>query len=193
MHSILNLFSSSTIFELLSLLSPFALNPLQKSKFNSKLSPKVPYRDIRLYLQACDNMVGGYDTVYRCFTAPYLMQSIDTRIVNRSNALTNWSYGENLLFTERMRVKTIFSSIFATISFPLMSFLLLIPFFRWILAYFLPKPGQGPSDNLLDNGHFTIKLWGKGIDPKNYEEKVILGSIVATAGDPGYRLKLYLS
>ena len=65
---------SSSLSQLGALSNPYCLNPLD------------PHQKAR----ASDCSLPGYDSLARAYTAPYLMQSVDTRVVNRSNALQAW-------------------------------------------------------------------------------------------------------
>lgn len=51
----------------------------------------------------------------------------------------------------------------------------------------VPKPGQGPSQEMLDHGFFTARLWGKATNPATGKTILAQGSIQAYNGDPGYR------
>ena len=103
-----------------------------------------------------------YDKVEECWESPYVMQSIDTRIVNRSNALSGWKYGRNVIYREFQGVSNVFAAMLATMLFPIVGLLLYIPFTRSWIKTLVPQPGQGPSQYLLDNGYFKAALWGKG-------------------------------
>ena len=63
--------------------------------------------------------------------------------------------------------------------------ILLFPPTRWISKKFLPKPGQGPSEEIQTKGFFTMKFWGKG-KSQDGKVKYMLGGLNAMTGDPGY-------
>ena len=44
-----------------------------------------------------NNYLIGYDFFLRCWAAPFYFQPIDVRVANRSNALINQKYGQNLI------------------------------------------------------------------------------------------------
>ena len=71
---------------------------------------------------------------------PWVMQSIDTRVVNRSNALSQWGYGRNLIYREFMAAPNMFAAIFTSAIFPLIGSLLFFSFTRYdnlLLFFFL--------------------------------------------------------
>jgi len=84
------------------------------------------------------------------------MQSIDTRIVARSNALFGWRYGRNLVYRELMAAPSVFAAAFTSFVFPLVGLLLYFPFTRALVKRIVPKPGEGPNQYLLDNGFFKV-------------------------------------
>ena len=55
---------------------------------------------------------------------PWVMQSIDTRVVNRSNALTDWRYGRNLIYRELMAAPNALVAVITSAIFPLAGALL---------------------------------------------------------------------
>ena len=55
---------------------------------------------------------------------PWVMQSIDTRIVNRSNALSGWRYGRNLIYREYSQAPNVLVAMFVSAVFPIVGALL---------------------------------------------------------------------
>jgi len=65
--------------------------------------------------------------------------------------------------------------------------LLLFPPTRWLLKRLvLPKPGQGPSEEMQKSGFFKMKFWGRGRNAATDREEICTGSLEAMRGDPGY-------
>jgi short subunit dehydrogenase-like uncharacterized protein len=181
--SILNIFESLSLTELMKLLNPFYLNPRDPLT----KQPEAPHNNRRLHAQSSDNLVMGYDSIAKKWTMPYIMQAIDTRLVNRSNALTNYSYGRNFVFSERMKVPGFLAALLGSVGLSLVQMLFFFPFTRYLLKGVLPKPGQGPSQDMLDNGYFTAEIWGKATNATTGEEHLVRGDVKAYNGDPGYR------
>jgi short subunit dehydrogenase-like uncharacterized protein len=62
--------------------------------------------------------------------------------------------------------------------------------FRSVLNFlqrFLPKPGEGPTEEVLNTGLMKERYWARGLD-KAGREVVIQGGLDASGGDPGYKL-----
>lgn len=180
--SMFNLFEAP-ISQLLRLLNPFFLCPRDPTT----KEPTIPYENKSLYSRACDNAVMGYDQVTSSWTMPYLMQAVDTRLINRSNALSGYRYGRTFVFTERMIVPNVFAAFFGTLALTVAQALIAFPVSRYLLKFVIPKPGQGPSQWMLDNGFFTARLWGRAVHPQTGAEVLVQGSVRAYNGDPGYR------
>lgn len=58
--------------------------------------------------------------------------------------------------------------------------------YRNIIKRLVPQQGDGPSQDMLDNGYLQIGFWGKGTGAGG-EEVVVKGGVYALHGDPGYR------
>ena len=69
------------------------------------------------------------------------LSGIDTRVVNRSNAVQGWRYGEGFLFSERLRVANPLVAALVSVSMAAAGILLLIPPLRALLKSVLYKPG----------------------------------------------------
>lgn len=55
---------------------------------------------------------------------PWVMQAIDTRIVNRSNALTGWRYGRNLVYRELAQAPNMIAAAIGSALFPIVGAML---------------------------------------------------------------------
>ena len=60
------------------------------------------------------------------------------------------------------------------------------PFLRNIIKAFVPKQGEGPNQDMLDNGFMNIGFWGQGHNSEGVEV-IVKGGVIAKNGDPGYR------
>ena len=124
-----------------------------------------------------------YDKKIKSWISPFLMAGINTRIVRRSNALSNFSYGQKFQYDEAVmtgkEVKGRLNGII--LSIPLM-FLAAKPgsFINKIFTIISPKPGQGPNKKERENGYFSFRFFV--FDQEGNE------SIFKVTGDrdPGY-------
>ncbi|MDT0582448.1 saccharopine dehydrogenase family protein [Brumicola blandensis] len=103
-----------------------------------------------------------YDADLKVWTMPFVMASINERIVHRSNALLGNQYGENFLYDEAMTAKSGFQA--WTFTLGLGAFMLgasISPIRNLLANKFLPKPGEGPSPEEQLNGMFDMRFYAK--------------------------------
>ena len=126
-----------------------------------------------------------WDHRMKCWTGPFVMAGINTRVVRRTNALLNNRYGADFRYSEVLSFPN------GAVGWMRANLLLLgmgcfigaikFSLSRWLLQnIFLPKPGQGPSRKKRDNGHFHMMIVGT---TKNNN---ILRVNVKGSRDPGY-------
>ena len=107
----------------------------------------------------------AYDNVYGGWIAPFIMAGINTRVVHRSNALSNNSYGTAFKYEEavvtgqggsgKQKARAAHWGANA------LMIGLAVPPIRWLLETFvLPKPGEGPSEKAQLEGNFDIVFLG---------------------------------
>jgi len=118
------------------------------------------------------------------WVGPFVMGPYNTRIVRRSNALTDWSYGRDFRYEEVMGFgNSLTSPVFAAgTSAGLGSAVIGMGFkpSRMVLDRVLPAPGEGPSEEDRANGRFRIEVHAQTTSGKRYV------ATVAAQGDPGY-------
>jgi short subunit dehydrogenase-like uncharacterized protein len=122
------------------------------------------------------------------WTAPFVMAGYNTRIVRRSNALTDWSYGRGLRYGEVMgcgrgvRGAAAAGGITAGLVGALagMSAAMTTAPTRALLDRVLPAPGSGPSAEARAAGWFRSELHAVASGGRRFR------AIVAGPGDPGY-------
>ncbi|MBU2880700.1 saccharopine dehydrogenase NADP-binding domain-containing protein [Psychrosphaera sp. B3R10] len=119
------------------------------------------------------------------FLAPFVMASINTKVVHRTHYLMQFKWGKSFLYDESMfmgtGIKGLIKSTMTT--FGLAGFMLMASFgpTRQILkSFMLPKPGEGPNDDVIKAGFFNVRLIGKMKSGKRVELTVF------GKGDPGY-------
>lgn len=127
-----------------------------------------------------------YDADIASWVGPFIMGSINTRVVRRSQALfAQWQEGYGTDFTYQEYAK--FSgplgwlpAMGVTTGAALFEFTLQTPL-RPLLKSMLPAPGQGPSEKTMNEGWFRCELYGRTKDGRK-----IRGQI-SDKGDPGNR------
>jgi short subunit dehydrogenase-like uncharacterized protein len=119
------------------------------------------------------------------WVGPFVMSSINTRVVRRSNALQGWSYGPRLRYREVMgfgsgplaaaQAGAVAGGVAA-----LVAGLSMRPT-RAVLDRVLPSPGEGPSERQRERGFFRIEIHARTSSGARYLCRV------AAQGDPGYK------
>ena len=124
-----------------------------------------------------------YDEDSKSWIAPFMMAGINTKIVRRSNALSNYSYGKNFTYDESIMTGDGFRGrIRAIISVLPLIFLSAKPgsLLKRIFNFFTPKPGQGPNENERENGYYSMRFYIR------YNDKSRALVRVTGDRDPGY-------
>jgi short subunit dehydrogenase-like uncharacterized protein len=113
-------------------------------------------------------MAAALDEGLAAWTMPFVMAPINTRIVRRGNALRGYPYGEDFRYEEAMLTGGgtggwIAASLgaFATRAF---TRVLRFAMGRRLLSRVLPKPGQGPSEEVRRTGGFEMLFIGDLVD-----------------------------
>lgn len=109
---------------------------------------------------------GEFDPEFKVFTAPFVMAAINTRIVQRSNALLGGAYGEDFRYDEAMMagrgIKGRFGALSAGAGFGGFMLAAVLPPTRWALEKFvLPAPGEGPTPEQQEKGRFDMRFHGR--------------------------------
>ncbi|HET6817887.1 MAG TPA: saccharopine dehydrogenase NADP-binding domain-containing protein [Mycobacteriales bacterium] len=149
---------------------PYSLSPARGKEPEVDDAPDVhgPFRDEDL---------GGW-------MAPFVMASFNTRIVRRTNALQDWSYGRRFRYRELMLAGR--GPVGAAKAAGIVGGLgmavagLALPPTRAVLDRVLPSPGEGPSEQMRANGYFRIEVHARTTTGARYVAHV------AAKGDPGY-------
>lgn len=131
-----------------------------------------------------DLMAPKHDDSLGMWLGPFVMASINTRVVRRSNALQDWAYGRRFRYREAMgfgegvgaRAKA------TALTGGLGAFVAGLSFAptRKLLDRLLPSPGEGPGDEARANGFFRIEVHTRTSTGARYVCRV------AAQGDPGY-------
>ena len=150
--------------------SPYSLNPIDK--INNSIRQSV-LKSVR------------WDNSFNKWTSPFLMSGVNTRVVQRTNAIAEFSYGENFRYNELssfdkgisgfLKACTMLMTL-AFLQFSMGSNTLL-----WMLKKTIfPKPGEGPSKGKMRRGFFKLRIIGF-INEMQKNSVIVLGD-----SDPGY-------
>ena len=155
--------SGGTIASMLNVVKEAAANPALRRALQN------PYllcpQDRRLATRQDSLMRPQYDAGFGAWLAPFVMASVNTRVVHRSNALMNYAYGEDFRYDEAMlagaglkgRLKAY------AIAGALGGFFAMaaVAPARWALTRFvLPAPGRGAISAVAREGVLRFALSG---------------------------------
>ena len=149
---------------------PYALNPQADRNGPDGKEPTLPV----------------FDTDFNEWTAPFIMSTIDTKVVRRSNALLGHPYGKDFRYDEAMLTGSgplgfAKASGIAASMFAMMAAMSIRPV-RNLIAPRLPAPGEGPSKQERETGYFDVRLVAQAPTPA--DEKII--AKITGDRDPGY-------
>lgn len=180
--SIRGSFSGGTVASMMELFSEISKNPsLRKVMANpyalcppsNQQKPKQPNLNFAQY----DKDAGAW-------SAPFVMAGINTKVVHRSNALSNYAYGTQFIYDETMLTgKGVIGGAMAVgASVGLAGFVAaaVIPPTRRILQKIVPQAGEGPTPKQQEQGFYDIRLIGLTDNGQRLTAKV------TGDRDPGY-------
>ena len=153
------------------LLDPYLLNP--KDSYTQEQKE-----------QSSDRVGIAKKNEINAWSGPFIMATANTRVVRRTEALLSLrqeSYGSNFTYQEHALHKTWFSA-FKSIVITAISVLVLMSPLKRAVKPFLPKPGEGPSEAVQENGWFDCKYI---VETEDGEKSVFN---MNAKGDPGYKV-----
>ncbi|MBW4518258.1 MAG: saccharopine dehydrogenase NADP-binding domain-containing protein [Scytolyngbya sp. HA4215-MV1] len=169
--SAFNLYDSQGIAHLR---DPFLLNP----------PPSPTQAEID---RNCDPQTPSFDPDINTWVAPFLMAPVNTRVVRRSCALAEgWqeSYGPGFTYQEYLKFDEPLAWLQATggtAGLALFASILQQPQLRSLLQPILPQPGDGPSEQTMQEGWFSCEVVGTALDGRKVR------GLIRDQGDPGNR------
>ena len=158
-------YADKSVFKVLN--NPYGLNPRDKMEGLDK-------KDLRKII---------FDNESKSWIYPFIMAGINTKIVRRSNALSNFQYGKEFTYEEATMagkgIPGFWKAILAL--FPL-AMIGINPnsFLKKIVNSFMPKPGEGPGIEKRKNGFYNLRFYIT-IDKKRKAFAKVIGD-----SDPGY-------
>jgi short subunit dehydrogenase-like uncharacterized protein len=176
-------FSGGTVASLLNVVKEAGANPALRKELANPYSicpegyaPAVRQPNVKS---------AQYDADFEAWVAPFVMAAINTRVVQRSNALSKQAYGEEFRYDEAMLMGSGLQGRAAALGMAagLGGFMVAsaLPPTRWALERFvLPAPGEGPSAEEQRKGFFDIRFLGTTDDGRSLRVKV------TGDRDPGY-------
>ena len=127
----------------------------------------------------------AFDDDAGCWTAPFVMAGVNTRVVRRSHALAGYPYGHDFRYREAVLtgrgpagwskgalMTLALGGLVAGISFS--------PTRRLLQRFFLPSPGEGPGPAAREAGFFNLVQVGR------LPDGTTIRSRITGDRDPGY-------
>ena len=148
--------------------NPYALDP----------EPEAPHPRI-------DGPVIGWNKELHMFTAPFFMAATNAPVVRRAHALAGHPWGDDFVFRELMstpgNARGLAMAAGVTAALGAMSAIMKRPRLRAMLQRRAPQPGEGPSAEKRERGHWKVRFVAEdGADRMTF--------VAADPhGDPGYQ------
>ena len=147
---------------------PYSLNPKGQRTGPDSAEPLGPH----------------YDEAVGQWTAPFVMASINTKVVRRSNALLDYAYGKDFRYNEAMLMGAGPAGLMKAVAMSGGSAAMIgamsIGALRRAASGRLPQPGDGPTEAQREAGYFDLLLRGTAADGQ------ALRGRVRGDRDPGY-------
>lgn len=157
-------FSGGTVASILNALETAQADPAQRKVMGHPYALNPPGE--RKGPDGRDQSKPLKDSDAECWTAPFVMASVNTRIVRRSHALLGWPWGHRFRYAEAVSTGTGLAGLAraAGITAALGAFLAagsLRPTRAAMNRLFLPQPGEGPDAAAREAGGFELRLIGR--------------------------------
>ena len=147
------------------------------------LNPEDSYSDKQMQLSS-DRVGIAKKSEINAWSGPFIMATANTRVVRRTEALLalrQESYGSDFTYQEHAFHKSWWSAAKSLVLTGLSVLVLLSPLKR-LVKPFMPKPGEGPSESVQENGWFDCKFIVEADDGT----KSVFN--MNGKGDPGYKV-----
>jgi short subunit dehydrogenase-like uncharacterized protein len=126
----------------------------------------------------------GWEPHLKMFTVPFVMAQVNTRVVRRAHVLAGMPWGKDFVYREAMSTPGTVrgAAMAAGIAGGLaaLGFAMSRPALREQLARRVPKPGQGPSPEARQRGHWKLRVVAEDTAGNT------LVYVVSDRADPGY-------
>ncbi len=129
-----------------------------------------------------------YDPLRGVWTAPSPMAVVNERVIRRSNALLEYPWGREFECTEVVPVGSgpvgLVGASAISAGLGLATGVLAVgPMREALRRYAFPDPGEGPTRAEIENGHFTVRVLGRGTAT---DGPFVVESRISADRDPGY-------
>jgi len=123
-----------------------------------------------------------WDEQFNSWIGPFVMAAINTKVVNRSNALMGLPYGDQFRYDEAQLCKQRRQAVLLSMGSGAGMIAAALKPTRALLRKVLPKPGEGPNAELREKGFF--EFYAQAHHPEDSAASVRIK--VSGRRDPGY-------
>ncbi len=176
-------FSGGTVASLVNFAKEVRANPALRKQLANPYS--ICPEGYRPEVRQPNPKGASFDPDANSWIAPFIMASCNTRVVQRSNALSNQAYGADFKYDEAMMTgrgtKGRLNAYGLTAG--LGGFLMGVavkPTRALLQRFVLPEPGEGPSPSAQEKGFYDMRLFGTTAAGEKLKAKVVGDR------DPGY-------
>ena len=167
--------SGGTVASILNIVKEAAADPQLRKELANPYSlcpggyaPPVRQPDVRF---------AEFDGDFQVWVAPFIMSAINTRIVQRTNALTGQAYGAGFRYDEAVLAGGGLKGRLAALGMTagLAGFMAagaIGPARRALERFVLPAPGAGPSPQAQQQGFYDLRFLGRSDDGRGIMVKV---------------------
>lgn len=133
-------------------------------------------------LDGADQTSAVYDPDFHQWTCPFIMSSINCRVVRRSHALMGLPWGEDFQYDESLLCNSRGQALRYTMAMGAGMATMAFKPTRKLAQRFLPKPGEGPDREAREKGFFELFLHSAHPEDRSKDLRVkVTGDM-----DPGY-------
>jgi short subunit dehydrogenase-like uncharacterized protein len=168
------------------------LNKFETGEYKEMGDPKLLLDDTKQHIHSPENaQFFGFDTSISRWSAPFIMGAINSKVVYKSAedaAESGNSYAKNIAYSEHSSLGKWYNPIpFFVVSLILLSISILGPqkWFRNLLKKIMPAPGEGPSEQQIENGYFKLLAIAKD------ETQKTVSLEMSYPGDPGNKSTVF--
>ena len=138
---------------------------------------------------------GQYHEASGTWLATSVMETVNQKVVYRTRGLLAEMFGESFVFQQFTSTKTRMQCMAANAAIGAITFAIRTHWIRNFLVNrgVLPKPGEGPSENMRKNGYMNEFLFGRIEDKGTGRVSTAAVHVKGTNGDPGYQLTSLMS
>ena len=128
------------------------------------------------------------DRLYGEWTGPSPMAPVNERVVRRSNAVLGYPWGREFRVSELyptgrgVRGALVAGGVSAGLA-AFSAAMSVGPLRAGLRRFVFPDPGEGPSRARIENGHFTVRVIGRGTGA---DGQFTVESVIGADRDPGY-------